>query len=694
MSAAPQFVSAAARRLSPAARDSLRRARAFFAPAERMTMLEWAPRRRKLHSGHLAGNGFDWDEVPALKGIAAAYNEPGIDEIWGQKSAQFGFTQAIYLNVFGYHVELDPCPMGVLFSKDGAGERFMEEKLEPMIRATPVLAKRIKLEARSSSNTKEKKAYDGGYIQLSGTRVAANVKSSDWKVVIVEEPDDTGRNVQGQGDAIALGRERYKAYPDGKMLVGGTPTIKGLSKVEAGMEATDKRRMFVACPHCEHEQTLRWSQVRWDKKAAVNHPVYGKHQPHTARYACEACGIEGQEEGFWNDEQKRQAIVKASRRPDYGWRATGLPSRFAGFYFNELYSIFPGSRLEILVEKFLAAEAALKKGDDTKMRSFVNNQLGETWELKGNNPEREELIERGEDYEEWTCPAEALIATCFVDVQRGGDVSGAARLHYLVEGWGRGMENWGIARGIVIGNPLERSTWDALDAELAKPIRNLGGGSLPISMMGVDSGDGMTQEAVYGYVRAKKREGRRVMATKGSSQHNRPIFALPKAEDATDNDKAARWGLKLYFIGTDTAKDTIFGRLKLFNRLPDGRCQTGRGEGRLHWPSTFGGDFVDQLTSEIKAPDKTGRVVYQKKVGAANEDLDCKVGNLHCAYKLRLPQMAEAFWTQTEVQVRQRDLLSPAVAPATPFQINQKTTTTTPALAKQVGGARPFGGFS
>lgn len=645
-----------AARLSEQALAALRRARRHFAPPERLTVAQWASRRRRLHSGALAGNWFDWDQVPALKGIAAALHEPGVREIWVQKSAQIGFTQGIYLNLIGYKVELDPCPMLVLFSKDGAGKRFMREKLEPMIRATPVLLERIPLEARSARNTQEYKWFPGGFVQLAGTGSAANVKSTDAKLVVVEEPDDTAKNVAGQGDAIALGRERLKSYPEGQMLVGGTPTIKGLSKIVAGMQRTDQRRMFVTCPHCAHEQTLRWERVVWKQDAAVHHPIYGVHQPETARYACEACGIEGQDEGLWTDAQRVEAILVASRRPDHGWKAMGAAGRNVGFFVNELYSLFAESRLPVLVQKFLEASHALKQGDDSLMRSFVNNTLGEAWEIRGKNSEIEELLTRGEDYAEWTCPAEALVATCFVDVQRGGEQSGEPRLEFLVVAWGRGMESWRVARGVVTGNPLEKETWAALDHALAKPIRNLGGGTLPISMMGVDSGDGMTQEAVFAWVRSKQREGRRVIVTKGSSQRGRPIFHRPKQQDHGSGDRASKWGLKLYFIGTDTAKDTIYSRLNLQDKLADGALFTGRGEGRMHWPATFGETYLQQLLSEVKVPNRNGHLEYQKRAGAHNEMLDCEVGNLHAAYKLRLPQMPEGYWQSVEELLRQRNL--------------------------------------
>ena len=69
----------------------------------------------------------------------------------------------------------------------------------------------------------------------------------------------------------------------------------------------------------------------------------------------------------------------------------------------------------------------------------------------------------------------------------------------------------------------------------------------------LDSGDGMTQEAVLRYCRRAQRQGRDVIPTKGSSVPGKPIFSTPRALDHLHNDRASKYGLKLYSIGTDTA---------------------------------------------------------------------------------------------------------------------------------------------
>ncbi len=42
-----------------------------------------------------------------------------------------------------------------------------------------------------------------------------------------------------------------------------TPTIKGLSRIEAEWKRSDKRHYHVPCQHCGHGQPLKWAQVQW-----------------------------------------------------------------------------------------------------------------------------------------------------------------------------------------------------------------------------------------------------------------------------------------------------------------------------------------------------------------------------------------------------------------------------------------------
>lgn len=667
-------------RLTPQSRDAIRRSRRRYAPRERLTTAQWAEKFRHLASGAKPGP-YRFENQPAVRGILEAYDDPRVREIWTIKPSQFGYTQGVELNIIGKHIHLDPCSMLVLFPKDPDGKRFNREKLEPAIRATKELLSIIPVDAYNTGNTWDYKGYPGGFLQLVGTNSPSNVKSADVPVVIICEPDDTSTSVGGeersQGDAITLGRERIKTFPNGKLVVGGTPTVKGASAMDSGMEKTDRRRFFVECPHCGHEQHFKWEQVKWDKNALITDAVFGIHKPETARYECEACSDR------WSDAQKNQLIAAAANRPDYGWRATAAFRSAAGFYLNELLSVAGGdSTLEALVRKYLEAHHEFRQGKDGKLRAFFNNQLGEAWQIRRDTPETAVLRARVRPYAEWTVPTGGLLVTGFVDVQRGGE-SRPPGLAVLLRAWGRDLESWLIYYGFLEGNVLEPGTWRSLTKLLATPIRHADGGLIGVDHVGVDSGDGMTAEAVYAYCRQQKHLG--VIATKGAKSRDADIFRpATQTIDVNAAGRAAKYGLKPYWIGTQRAKDDIDGRLKL----------TGAGAGRMHFYDGVPLNYFDELTAEQLVPGRGGKLYWMLPSGKQNEALDCEVGALHGAYKLGIRNFTEARWMQLEMKIRQADLLRepPSQPSGQPVPPNVPRGTEQPRVVS-AGGARPFTGF-
>jgi phage terminase large subunit GpA-like protein len=58
-----------------------------------------------------------------------------------------------------------------------------------------------------------------------------------------------------EGDPVALAEARTSTFSwCSKVLLGSTPTIHGISRIEREYEASDQRRYFVPCPHCGHMQ--------------------------------------------------------------------------------------------------------------------------------------------------------------------------------------------------------------------------------------------------------------------------------------------------------------------------------------------------------------------------------------------------------------------------------------------------------
>jgi phage terminase large subunit GpA-like protein len=190
------------------------------------------------------------------------------------------------------------------------------------------------------------------------------------------------------------------------------------------------------------------------------------------------------------------------------------------------------------------------------------------------------------------------VLTAGVDVQ--GD-----RLEVQVIAWGAGEESWACFYEVLQGDPAQASIWDELDALLLMSFRTQGGRTLRIRSASIDTG-GHHAAMVHSFCR--RRVSRRIYAIKGQAGP-RPIWPKRGSKSKTKDT--------VFIVGVDTAKDAIYGRLRI--QKP--------GPGFVHIPSAdgFGPQYVEQLTSEkVVTRFKEGRPyrVWDLPKGKRNEALD------------------------------------------------------------------------
>lgn len=593
-----------------------------------------------------------------MRYIHEALDDPRVEKVVCMKSAQIAWTDGVLLNYLGRRIDIDPCAMIVMFSRDRAAKEFNDEKFVPMVEVTPRLLEKIPVrKSRDKDNRSEFKNFPGGFLKFVGSNSPAAVKSTPAAVVCVEEPDDCNENVQDQGDTITLLEERTKTFPRRKMLLGGTPTIKGLSRIEGAYLGSDQRAFMVPCHHCGEAHVLDWANVTWLEDPAITHEVFGHAKPDTAVYACPHCG------GTWNNREKNrnvQRLYPEARAAFHG---------VAGFYINELYSPFAGSALSDLVKKYLTAQHLLEQGDDTKRRAFVNSSLGIAYEYASGLPDTESLAKRAERYAELSVPHGAWILTFGADVQHD-------RIALVIRAWGRGEESWLVSWEEFFGptmisyapnaqgEQVLHGAWIDFHARVTQSFAHACGALVRIRAGSIDSSDGQTSDAVYTYVR--KHLARGIMAVKGDShdmEGKREIFTPPKSAVDTDakNTKAHKFGIRPFIVGTARAKDLILGADEKAGRIKLG----GQGPGRMHTYQGVRADYWEQLIAEVKAPSKTrrGKRTWQQKSGVRNEALDCEVYALHAARSLKLHLWREDRWNQEEQKLKQADLLPPSDSP-------------------------------
>lgn len=648
-------------------RKSIRQAAKRWAPAPKISTRDWARKYRYLSEleSQLPGK-YSLDVTPYLawpNGPLDAIDNPLVRKIVGQKSAQIAWTSGVIGNALAKWIDSDPSPILVLFPKEAAAKEYMGEKFEPMVEATPRLRDKIDLRSRKSQQRQLFKRFGGGFLKLVGSNSPSSVKSTPVPRVIVEEPDDCNLNLRGQGDSIKLAEERVKTYARPKIIIGGTPTVEGVSAVVAEMESSDKRMAMIPCGGCGEEHVLDFANLRCDEDPELNHPVFGAKKPESAYYACPCCGA------VWTDAEKNRYVRRGR------WVATAPFRGIAGFYFNELMSPFPGSRMALLMEKWITALREQEKGDAGPIIAFTNSSMGLPYAYKGEMPSPDALQQRELDYAACTIPIGGLVLVAGIDIQHD-------RIEIIIRAYGRGEESWLVQYIRLFGTPglFEDQVWTDLDAILFKKYKSQRGYAIGLTAVSLDTSDGNTSDAAYKWVRSRQRKGIEfVMAVKGSSQSETEIFSRPVPTKDTNrrNTKAAKYGLQVFMVGTSRAKDLLIG--------DRGRVSLeGAGPGRFHTYKDVTPEYYSQLLeSEVKAPVRTsnGHIIraWQKKTGRRNEVLDCEVYALHASRAAKIHIRTPAQWAALESRLSQSALFDDLDQPSLTEPPDEDSSTSAPA---------------
>lgn len=570
------------------AAELIREVAKLLAPPPELTVSQWADQYRQLSSEASAEPGkWHTDRAPYQRDIMDAVCDTRVETVVIMSSAQIGKTEIIN-NIIGYHIHLDPSPILLLQPTLEMAEAWSKDRLAPMLRDTEVLRGLVKdPRTRDSGNTLLYKRFPGGHITMAGANSPASLASRPIRIVLGDEVDRYPISAGTEGDPVSLAKKRTTTFWNRKLILTSTPTIKGASRIEAAFEQSDQRRFHVPCPHCGEFQVLKWAQVKWESGEEG-------HKPETAHYICE-------HNGCVIAESDRPRMTKAGR-----WVAEKPFSDIAGFHINELYS--PWVTFAQMVTDFLRAKALPET-----LKTWVNTSLGEPWEEEGETLDADILLQRKESWGN-EAPEPVVLVTAGVDVQ--GD-----RLEVEVKGWGIGEECWSLDYRVIYGDPAQDAVWQELDAYLLKPVRSKLGIQLNIACACVDSGGHHTQ-MVYEF--CSKRAVRGVFAIKGLSQTAKPLIGRPSRNN--------RYKLRLYPIGTDTAKEVIYGRLRI----------TEPGAGYFHFPLERDREYFLQLTAEKQVIRFTKGVAKRDwiKTRSRNEVLDCTVYAL-AAFKLLNPDLAQ-----------------------------------------------------
>ena len=537
-------------------RDGLR-------PDPLLTVSEWADAHRYLSPRDSAEPGrYRTDRTPYMRAImdALSPSHPARRVVF-MKSAQVGATTS-GSNWIGYVIHHAPGPMLAVQPTVELAKRFSRQRIEPLIAESPALRERVKpSRARDAGNTVLSKEFPAGLLIITGANSAVGLRSMPARYLFLDEVDAYPPSADEEGDPVALAEARTRTFSwRSKAFLASTPTIQGISRIEREYEASDQRRYFVPCPHCEHMQWLAFERLRWDK---------GK--PETTHYMCAAC--DGRIE-----EHHKTAMLQAGE-----WRATaeGADPGTIGFHLSALYSPVGWFSWADIARMWEAAQAT-----DEAKRSFKNGVLGLTWVETGEAPDWQRLYERREAWQIGTVPSGGLFLTAGADVQKD-------RIEVDVWAWGRGLESWLIDHIVIDGGPERAESWNTLHRLLGQTWPHAHGAQLGLAKLAIDTG--YESPAVYAW--ARRAGHAQVAPIKGVEGFNRaaPVIG-PTHVDVTEGGKKLRRGARLWTIAVATFKSETYRYLRL-SAPTDEEIDAGAKcpAGYVHLPRGSDAEWIKQL---------------------------------------------------------------------------------------------------
>lgn len=566
------------------------------------TPVEWADENFYLSSESSYQEG-RWETLPFQVAMLNAMGNDEIRTVNVIKSARVGYSKML-IAASAYQIEHKRRNILILLPTDGAAQGFMKSQVETMIRDVPSVYDLAPWYGKKHrDNTLDTKRFSHSkQLWCLGGAAAKNYREKSVDTIIYDELAAFEPDVEKEGSPTFLGDKRIEGSTFPKSIRGSTPKIKGTCQIEAAAsESPHLLRLNVPCPHCGAEQHLKWGGkdcaygIKWDPD-----------KPQTAWYVCEHTGCVIQQHEMQEQHAKGRWICER----------TGIWTQDGIDYFDEESQPIPTP--ESLTFHVWTAYSPFTtwgrivldfykaKGDISKLKTFTNTTLGETWEEdQGEKVEWETLYGRREVYPQ--VPAGALVLVGGIDTQDD-------RYEARVWAFGKGEECWLVHRWILNGDPASEELRRKVGIELHKQFTRADGVPMRVERWCWDSGGHYTDEV---YAESRQHGVQWVIPIKGANVYGKPIANFPRTRTK---------GSRVYLteIGTDNAKELIYSRLKL---QPQPGIEV---PGCVHLPANdeiCDEDELKQLTAETKRLkiEKGQRVYRWDAGGRRNEALDCFV---------------------------------------------------------------------
>lgn len=569
-----------------------------MAPPPRLTMAAWADGRIILSPKVSPEPGpLRLSRIPYAVEPLNCLSDPRTRESSLMWAAQVAKTTVGVDIPAAFFMHQDPSRIAVYLEDEGKQHTWSTSRLMEMVNSTSDLSGLLSHKGGpDSTNTLEYKEFPGGRISILNSGSESELASMSQRVVIKDELDKW--KMLKAGDPDSLADKRAQNSFNKKIINVSTPRDhnpdqKIFSRITVKYEASDKRKYYVPCPFCNHEQVLREEQLKFIDRVG--------DELGDAKYECEKCRM------LISHMHKSRMLAKGR------WIAEKPFKGHAGFWLNALYSPW------ITWKEYGEAKIKMVRQPETH-KTFQNEWRALPWNpLIEYEKDLSPYLSRREYYEKVPLGSGLLVA--MADIQHD-------RIEVEVRAFGIERESWGIEHRIFWGNPALLATkalppvWQELEAFRQRTWEHESGQMLRISCLFIDMG--YLQSAVLKFCRGKRPL---VWPTKGMSDTK---SRAPLVSSRPVIDQKGRF--KYYQIGPNEAKDVIFSNLALDPPQAPGQVTPGY----MHFNQTYDEEFFKQLLASEVAKTIRGIRVYRPITDATKtEGLDLCVGTLAAFESLR-----------------------------------------------------------
>lgn len=557
----------------------------------------WAEAHRYVADGSSPEPGkFRCSRTPYVREILDAITSPETREIICCFGIQLGKSETI-LNALAYYIQHEPSSILMVEPSRDLVVDFGRDRIDGMVYASAELRKVFGVE-RAKSKTKATlskgmKRFNGGFLKLASAQSTTDLISRPCRIVLLDEIDQY--EIRHDGNAVDTAIGRASNFVDRKVIMVSSPGTLQTSEIWRRQEGASKYRYMIPCTACGKACEWTWELVRWSND-----------DPQSCGIFCPECGEQVRGPGAVSD----LLLARGS------WECVEAGDRHRKFFhLSSLYS--PWVKLSDIVEEYIGA---MSTQDYDRMRSWHQNRLALPWDEFSDygiqrKRERDMPADRFEDRKLQN--HEAIVAiTMGVDVQRD-------RVELYWWGWAADRECWFLRYECVWGNPAADNTWAVVRDWMAKEYTLNDNRVMHIAAACVDSGDGVTTQAVYKFCKAL--EKLRVVAVKGRGGKAVPAISAPSRSNS--------YRVPLYILGVDAIKRSVIAKLKIEQHGP----------GYIHLTKFCKGEIWAQLKSEVwETAIVNGQAVERwRKTRERNEALDCLVYawaafEIFCAPHLRI----------------------------------------------------------